>query len=50
MIEFAKAEGIAHSQCGKVNLATSDDQLPAAEKLLRNARDNEIHAEKIDNQ
>src|SRR6202162_3410121 len=50
MIEFAKAEGIAHSQCGKVILATSDEQLPTLEKLLRNARENNIPAEKIDHQ
>lgn len=50
MIQFAKAEGIAHSQCGKVILAVTDEQLPTVEKLLRNARDNNISAEKIDHQ
>lgn len=50
MIEFAKAEGIAVNQCGKVILATSDEQLPTVEKLLRNARENDIPAEKIDHQ
>jgi L-2-hydroxyglutarate oxidase len=50
MIEFAKAEGIAVNQCGKVILATSDEQLPMVEKLLRNARENDIPAEKIDHQ
>ncbi len=50
MIEFAKREGIAHAQCGKVILATSDEQLPTVERLLRNARDNDIPAEKIDHQ
>lgn len=50
MIEFAKAEGIAYSQCGKVILATSDEQLPTLEKLLHNARENNIPAEKIDHQ
>jgi (S)-2-hydroxyglutarate dehydrogenase len=50
MIEFAKAEGIAVNQCGKVILATSDEQLPTVEKLLRNARDNDIPAEKINHQ
>lgn len=49
-IEFAKAEGIAVNQCGKVILATSDEQLPTVEKLLRNARENDIPAEKIDHQ
>lgn len=50
MIEFAKAEGIAVNQCGKVILATSDEQLPTVEKLLRNAKDNDIPAEKINHQ
>lgn len=50
MIEFAKAEGIAVNQCGKVILATSNEQLPTVEKLLRNARENDIPAEKIDHQ
>lgn len=50
MIEFAKAEGIAHKQCGKVILATSEEQLPTLEKLLKNARDNNIQAELIDQQ
>lgn len=50
MIEFAKEEGIDYAQCGKVILATSDDQLPTVEKLLRNAKDNDIPAEKVDRQ
>jgi (S)-2-hydroxyglutarate dehydrogenase len=50
MAAFAQAEGIAYKQCGKVILATSEQQLPTVEKLLRNARDNDIPAEKIDHQ
>ena len=50
MLEFAKENGIAYAQCGKVILATSDEQLPTVEKLLRNAKDNGIPAEKIDHQ
>lgn len=50
MIEFAKAEGIAHSQSGKVIIATSEEQLPTVEKLLKNAQDNDILAERIDHQ
>ena len=50
MIEFAKAEDIAHKQCGKVILATSEEQLPTVGKLLRNARENSIPAEQIDHQ
>ena len=50
MIEFAKEEGIAVNQCGKVILATSEEQLPTVEKLLRNARDSGIPAERVDHQ
>lgn len=50
MMEFAHAEGIAYNQCGKVILATSEEQLPTVEKLLKNARDNDILAERIDQQ
>lgn len=50
MIEFARAENIACSQLGKVILATSEEQLPTVEKLLKNAHDNNIIAERIDRQ
>ena len=50
MIAFAKQEGIAYDQCGKVIVATSDEQLPTVEKLMKNARDNNIPAERIDQQ
>ncbi|MGX2040499.1 L-2-hydroxyglutarate oxidase [Methylocaldum sp. MU1018] len=50
MVEFAKAEGIAVNQCGKVILATSEDQLPTVDKLMANAKDNNIPAELIDYQ
>jgi len=48
MLAFAKQENIAHNQCGKVVLATSEAQLPTVEKLLRNAKENDIRAERID--
>ncbi len=48
MIEFAEVEGIAVNRCGKVILATSEEQLPTVEKLLRNAQENQIEAERID--
>ena len=48
MIEFARAEGIGLKQCGKVILATSDAQLPTVERLMKNARDSNIPAERID--
>ena len=50
MIEFAKAEGIAVEQNGKVILATAEEQLPTIEKLLQNASGSNIPAEKIDHQ
>jgi len=50
MVDFAKAENIAVHQNGKVILATSDEQLPTVEKLLRNARENNIEARQINNQ
>jgi (S)-2-hydroxyglutarate dehydrogenase len=50
MIEFAKAEGIAYNQCGKVILATSEQQLPVVENLLKNAQENHITAERINHQ
>lgn len=48
MIEFARGEGIAVNQCGKIILATTDAQLPTVEKLLRNAKENDIPAERVD--
>lgn len=50
MMAFAEAEGIAVNRCGKVILATSEEQLPTVEKLMQNARDNNIPAERIDHQ
>ena len=50
MIEFAQEEGIQYSKCGKVILATSNEQLPTVSQLLINAKENNIPAEKIDNQ
>lgn len=49
MIEFAEAEGVAVNRCGKVILATSESQLPTVDKLMRNATENNIRAERIDN-
>ena len=50
MIKFAKEEEIPYSQRGKVILATSEEQLPTVEKLLNNAKENKIPAERIDGQ
>jgi len=48
MIEFADEEEIPYSQCGKLILATSEEQLPTVGKLLNNARENKIPAERMD--
>lgn len=50
MVAYAEAEGIAVNRCGKVIIATSEAQLPTVEKLMGNARDNNIPAERIDAQ
>jgi len=50
MIEFAEEERIPYSQCGKLILATSEEQLPTVERLLNNAQENKIPAERMDRQ
>lgn len=47
MGEFATEHGIAYSQSGKLVLAVDEAQLPTVDRLLKNARDNGIRAEKI---
>lgn len=49
MMQFADETGISYRKDGKVILATSEDQLPTVERLLRNAEYNGVRAEKIDN-
>ena len=50
MIEFANEHGIPYSKSGKVILATSEQQLPIVERLMNNARENGIHARRINEQ
>ncbi len=50
MLEFAKNEKIDFRQDGKVILSVSKRDLPAIDKLLLNARNNNIPAERIDSQ
>lgn len=50
MVAYAEAEGIAVNRCGKVIIATTEAQLPTVDKLMGNARDNNISAERIDAQ
>lgn len=47
MGEYATEHGIAYSKGGKLVLAVDEVQLPMVDKLLKNARDNGIRAEKI---
>ena len=49
MKDFADAHGIPWQKTGKVLVATDPDQLPAVERLMQNAADNAIRAERIDN-
>jgi L-2-hydroxyglutarate oxidase LhgO len=46
---FADAHGIPWSNNGKVLVATDPNQLPAVDRLMQNAADNAIRAERIDN-
>ncbi|MBI5753340.1 MAG: L-2-hydroxyglutarate oxidase [Hydrogenophilales bacterium] len=48
MREFAAEHGIHCERSGKVIIATSQQELPTLERLLKNARDNGIRAEKLD--
>lgn len=48
MREFAAEHGIHCERSGKVIIATSQQDLPTLERLLKNARDNGIRAEKLD--
>lgn len=48
MMAFAEEHGIPYQKTGKVILATREHQLPAVERLLQNARNNGIRAQKID--
>jgi L-2-hydroxyglutarate oxidase LhgO len=50
MMEFAKESNINFKRSGKVIIATSEDQLPTVDKLIKNAVDNKIEAELIDSQ
>lgn len=50
MRAFAAEHGIPCERSGKVILATQESDLPTVERLLRNARDNGIRAERLDEQ
>jgi L-2-hydroxyglutarate oxidase LhgO len=48
MMAFAEEHGIPYRRSGKIIIATSERDLPTVERLLKNARDNDIRAEKLD--
>ena len=48
MMDFAQAHAIPYSKSGKVILATTEEDLPTIDKLLRNAAGNGIRAWRID--
>ena len=48
MRAFAEEHKIAHSNCGKVIIATSEKDLPTIDKLMANAAASGIGAEKLD--
>ena len=50
MVAFAEEYGIPCRRSGKVIIATSEQDLPTIERLLQNARDNGIRAERLDEQ
>mgnify|MGYP003965852753 FL=1 len=50
MQEFAKEYGIDCNKSGKVIIATSERDLPIIDRLLKNAKDNDIKAERLDEQ
>lgn len=50
MRSFAAEHGIPCERSGKVILATQKSDLPTIERLLRNAKDNGIRAERLDEQ
>jgi len=48
MRDFAAEYGIACSRSGKVIIATSDRDLPTLDRLLQNAKENGVNAERLD--
>lgn len=48
MLEFCQRFGIAHEVCGKVILATTDEEMPRLEPLYQRGRDNQLNVKLID--
>jgi L-2-hydroxyglutarate oxidase len=47
MVDFCREHGIAHDLCGKVIVATQDDELPMLERLLARGRENGLELEAL---
>jgi L-2-hydroxyglutarate oxidase len=47
MVEFCKEHGIPHEVCGKVIVATEEEELPRLENLYKRGLDNGIQVKKI---
>ncbi|WP_085505423.1 L-2-hydroxyglutarate oxidase [Thalassobacillus devorans] len=47
MVAFCKEHDIEHEVCGKVLVATEDEELPRMEKLYKNAHQNGINATRL---
>ncbi len=48
MMQFAEEHRIPYRRSGKIIIATGEGDLPTIERLLKNARDNGIRAEQLD--
>jgi L-2-hydroxyglutarate oxidase len=47
MVEFCSEHGIPHEVCGKIIVATSDEELPLLENLYQRGLQNGVEAEKL---
>ncbi|MDE2402265.1 MAG: NAD(P)/FAD-dependent oxidoreductase [Burkholderiales bacterium] len=43
LYEFCESHGVAHQRCGKLLVATDDEQLPALDQLMTRAATNGVH-------
>ncbi|MEZ5290050.1 MAG: L-2-hydroxyglutarate oxidase [Vicinamibacterales bacterium] len=48
MVDFCRARGIAHDVCGKVVVATRDDEVPRLDALAVRGRENGLDVRRID--
>ncbi len=48
MVEFCRQEDLPHELCGKVIVATEEDELPRLEALARRALTNDVRVQRLD--